>query len=85
VLAISIVNPTETSQECELQMTGVAAAGTARVFRVTAPPGAAPAPAGPGAPFVGPPATVAEASEPEPPRRVTLPAASLTVYAFEVR
>ena len=84
-MAISVVNPTDTSQECELQMTGVATAGAVRVFQVTAPPGAAPAPAGPGLPFVGPPATVAETSLPEAPHRVTLPAASLTLYAFEVK
>jgi alpha-N-arabinofuranosidase len=85
LMAISIVNPSEASQECELQLAGVATSGPSRVFQVTAPPGAAPAPAGLGFPFAGPPATLAESSQAEAPRRVTLPAASLTVYTFEVR
>jgi pyruvate/2-oxoglutarate/acetoin dehydrogenase E1 component len=33
----------------------------------------------------GPPATMAESSLPQAPRRVTLPPASISVYEFEVR
>jgi hypothetical protein len=83
-MAISVVNPTETSQECELSLLGVKAGGPAHVFLVTAPPGAAPAPAGPGSAFSGPPATMAASTLPEAPRRITLPPASLTVYEFDV-
>jgi alpha-N-arabinofuranosidase len=85
-MAVSVVNPTETPQECELSLEGVQAGGPARVYRVAAPPGAPPPPTGPGwGAFSGPPATMAESSLPEAPRRVTLPPASLTVYAFDVR
>jgi alpha-N-arabinofuranosidase len=85
-LVLSVVNPTETPQECELVLTGVRANGPAEVHQVTAPAGALAAPAGPAAgPFGGPPATMAESSLPEAPRRVVLPPASLTVYQFEVR
>jgi hypothetical protein len=84
-MAVSVVNPTETPQECDLNLTGLQASGPTRVHQVTAPAGAAPPAGGPWGPFSGPPATVAESSLPEPPRRVTLPPASLTVYAFDVR
>jgi alpha-N-arabinofuranosidase len=83
-MAVSVVNPTETPQECDLDLVGVQATGPTKVHQVTAPAGAAPA--GPGwGPFGGPPATMAESSLPEAPRRVTLPPASLTVYEFDVR
>ena len=85
-MAISVVNPTETPQECDLNLAGAQASGPARVYQLTAPPaGTTPAPSGPGAMFSGPPATVAESSLPEPPRRVTLPPTSMTVYEFDVR
>ena len=84
-MAVSVVNPTETPQECDLILAGVQASGPARVYQVTAPAGAAPAPAGPWGPFSGPPATMAESSLPEAPRRIIVPPASLTVYAFDVR
>jgi alpha-N-arabinofuranosidase len=85
-MAVSVVNPTETPQECDLSLAGVHATGPTKVHQVTAPAGAAPAPAGPGwGRFSGPPATMADSSLPEAPRRVTLPPASLTVYEFDVR
>ena len=80
-----MVNPTETPQECDLNLTGGQASGPTKVYQLTAPAGAAPAPAGPGAMFSGPPATIAESSLPEAPRRVTLPPASVTLYEFAVR
>jgi alpha-N-arabinofuranosidase len=84
-LAVSVVNPTETPQECNLSLTGVRPSGPARVHQVTAPAGLAPAPAGPWGAFSGPPATMAESALPEAPRRITVPPASLTLYAFDVR
>jgi alpha-N-arabinofuranosidase len=85
-LAISVVNPTETAQECDLNLTGVQPAGPARVWLLTAPPGAAPAPTGPGrGGFSGPPATMAESSLSQAPRRLSLPSSSISVYEFEVR
>jgi alpha-N-arabinofuranosidase len=85
-MAISVVNPTETPQECDLSLAGVQASGPTKVYQLTAPAGATPAAPGPpwGA-FSGPPATMAESSLPEAPRRITLPPASLTVYEFDVR
>jgi len=85
-MAVSVINPTEAPQECDLNLAGVQASGPAKVYQLTAPATAPPAPAGPGwGPFNGPPATVAESSLAEMPHRITLPPASMTVYEFEVR
>jgi alpha-N-arabinofuranosidase len=85
-LAISVVNPTETPQECDLNLVGVQASGPTKIYQLTAPAGAPPAPAGPGwGAFSGPPTTMAESSLPQAPRRITLPPASMTVYEFGVR
>lgn len=85
-IAISVINPTEAPQTCELTLAGVQAAGPARVRQLVAPPGPAPAPAAPGmGRFAGPPVTAAESTLPQAPRTVTLPAASITVYQFEVK
>ena len=85
-MAVSVVNPTEAPQDCDLTLAGVQSRGPTRVYQLTAPAGAAPAPAGPGGgAFSGPPATMAESSLAEMPRRITLPPASVTVYAFDVR
>jgi alpha-N-arabinofuranosidase len=84
-MAISVVNPTETPQECDLHLSGVQAKGPTRVYQLTAPVGETPPPGGPGwSRFSGPPATLAESSLPEAPSRITLPPTSLTVYEFEV-
>lgn len=80
-LVISVVNPTETNQECELKLEGVQAGGSAKLWQLTAPPGSAPAPAGPGrGGFTGPPATMSESSLAEAPRNLKLPPASINVY-----
>jgi len=83
-LVISVVNPTETAQECELNLSWVQA-GAAKLWQLTAPAGAAPAPAARGAFNFGPPAKMAETSLPQAPRTVTVPPASISVYEFEVR
>ena len=83
-LAVSVVNPTEAPQECELALTGATVGGPARVWQVTAASASAPGAPG-GSPFNGPPATMAESTLPEPPKRLTLPPASLTVYELELR
>jgi len=41
-LSISVVNPTETAQECVLNLAGVQASGPATVSQLTAPAGAPP-------------------------------------------
>jgi len=85
-LAVSVVNPTETPQECVLNLSGVQVSGPATISQLAAPAGAPPAPAAPGmGRFGGPPATVARSTSPQPPGRVTLPPASMTVYAFAVK
>ena len=86
-LAVSVVNPTETAQECELKISGTQPIGHARLWQLTPPPASTSAMAAPGpGPFsFGPPATVAENSLPQPPRTITLPPSSVTVYEFEVR
>jgi alpha-N-arabinofuranosidase len=84
-LAISVVNPTETAQDCELSLIRVQPAGAARLWQLTAPAGAAPAPPVRGGFGFGPPATMAETSLPQAPRTITLPPTSVSVYEFEVR
>jgi alpha-N-arabinofuranosidase len=86
-LAISVVNPTETAQECELNLSGVQPSGTARLWQLTAPAGTAASPAGPGGGGFGfgPPATMAETSLPQAPHTLTLPPSSISVYEFEVK
>ncbi len=86
-LAVSVVNPTEIAQDCELNFTGVQPGGAARLWQLSAPAGAAaPSPAaGRGSAGFGPPATMAESSLPQAPRRITLPPSSLSVYEFEVK
>jgi alpha-N-arabinofuranosidase len=85
-LAISVINPTETPQECVLNLAGVQASGAAEVSQLTAPAGAAPAAPAPGmGRFGGPPATVAHATLPQAPGTITVPPASMTVYQFHVR
>ena len=84
-IAISVVNPTETPQECELNLTGVQATGPARVSQLSALAGPPPAPPAPGmGRFGGPPATVTQSTLPHAPRRITVPPTSITVYEFAV-
>ena len=86
-LAISVVNPTETAQDCDLSLTGVQPAGAARLWQLTAPAGAAPPSPAPGRGGfgVGPPATMAQRSLAPAPRKFTLPPSSVSVYEFEVK
>jgi len=85
-LSISVVNPTETAQECVLNLAGVQASGPATVSQLTAPAGAPPVAPAPGmGRFGGPPATVAHSTLPQVPGRVTVPPASMTLYQFGVR
>lgn len=87
-LAISVVNPTEKPQDCDLNLTGVQPSGPARLWQLTAPATATPAPApgpGRGGFGFGPPATMAESSLQQAPRRVSLPPSSISVYEFDLR
>jgi alpha-N-arabinofuranosidase len=85
-LAISVVNPTETAQDCDLNISGVQPAGTVKLWQLTAPAGMTSAPVAPGrGGFGGTPATMAERSLPEVPRRITVLPASITVVEFAVK
>jgi alpha-N-arabinofuranosidase len=85
-IAISVINPAETAQECDLNLTGVKASGPARVSQLTAPAGAPPPPPAPGmGRFGGPPVTVSQSTLAEAPRKITVPPTSITVYEFAVR
>ncbi|NWF85024.1 MAG: alpha-N-arabinofuranosidase [Bryobacteraceae bacterium] len=86
-MVISVVNPTESAQDCVFHLTGVQAAGPARLRQLIPPADAAAWTPPPGrSPFgFGPPAKMAETTLPEAPRRMSLPPASLSVYEFEVR
>jgi len=85
-IAISVVNPSDAPQECDLTLKGVEAGGPVKVSQLTAPatPPPPPAPAGMGR-FGGPPVSVSQSTLPQPPRQVTVPPASITVYQFEVK
>ncbi len=83
-LALSVINPTEEPQECELKLAGVEANRPTKVYQLTAPAGETPAGSGWGR-FSGPPATVAESTLPEAPGRIRLPPASMTVYQLDLR
>ena len=85
MLSISVVNPTETVQECALSLVGVQAGGPARVSQLTAPEGPPPAPAPGTGRFGGPPVKVSESTLPQMPGRMTLPPTSITVYRFEAK
>jgi len=85
-LSISVINPTESAQDCDLTQTGVRAGGPVTVSQLTAPAGPPPAPPAPGiGRFGGPPATLAQSTLAAAPRRITVPPTSITVYQFEVR
>jgi alpha-N-arabinofuranosidase len=85
-LAISVVNPTELQQECDLSLTGIDPNGAARLWQLTTPTVISPQPGpGRGGFGLGPPAIMAESSLAELPRRITVPAASISVYEVEVR
>ncbi len=85
-LVVSVVNPSETPQDCDLDLTGIQISGPARLWVLTAPAGAAEPPSGRGGPFgFGPPATMAESCLPEAPRTFTPPPTSISVYEFEVK
>lgn len=84
-LRISVVNPTETAQECELNYSGVHPAGGAKFLRLTAPQTttASAAESGFGR-FSGPPAKLVEGSLPQARGRLSAPPASITVYEVAV-
>jgi len=83
-MAISVINPTEMAQDCDLKLSGVQAAGAGKVWQITAPQGAAEAAPGGRGGRGGAPATMAEKALPEAPGKITLPAASISVYEFPV-
>jgi alpha-L-arabinofuranosidase len=84
-MKLSVINPTETEQSCDLALNGVQGAGAGKSWQITAPPGAAAAaPRGRGG-FGGPPATMAEQSLLDAPGKIIVPAASITVYEFPVK
>jgi alpha-L-arabinofuranosidase len=84
-LAISVVNPTDATQDCDLSLTGVQPSGPTRVWRLTAPAGAAAPAPGPGRGGSGPPAAMEQSVLPEGTRRLAVPASSVSVYEIEVR
>jgi len=84
-LEVSVVNPTETAQDCRLNLMGVQVAGRVKVWQLTAPTGAAPPPARGGGLVSAPPATMAESTLQQAPGTITLPPASISVYEFEVK
>ncbi len=84
-LEVSVVNPTETAQDCELNLAGAQVEGTAKVWRIATSSGPTPVPARAGGVVFGPPATMAETTMQQVPRTISLPPASISVYEFEIR
>jgi alpha-N-arabinofuranosidase len=84
-MTVSVINPTESAQDCNLNLGGVQAASAGKVWQIIARSGAAEAaPIGRGG-FGGVPATMSEKSLPDPPSRITLPAGSISVYEFPIK
>jgi len=85
-MTVSVVNPTETAQDCDLTLVGVQPAGGSQLWQLTVQVGKPSAPTGFGPnPFAGPPATMAESSLAKAPGRVTVPPVSISVYEFAVK
>ncbi len=86
-LEISIVNPTETEQSCDLNLTGIQLLGSGNLYRVAGVPATTPATVpGSAGPFGnGAPAALAKSTLEQVPHTITLPPASLSVYEFVVR
>jgi alpha-N-arabinofuranosidase len=84
-LEISVVNPTEKAQACDLNLAGIQVVGTVKVWRITAPSGPVTVPTRAGGFFSGPPATLEEATFEQTPPTVTLPPTSVNVYEFQIR
>jgi len=84
-LEISVVNPSESAQDCNLNLAGVHLAGTVKMWRINAPSGPAPAAGRAGGLFSAPPATMSEATLQQAPGSVNVPPASVSVYEFEVK
>ena len=86
-LEISIVNPTETQQECDLSLTGVQLVAPGKFYRISNSPAtsASTTPVAAGPFGAGPPAALAESTLERLPSMITLPPASLSVYEFEVK
>lgn len=84
-LEISVVNPTDTAQDCKLNLMGFQTVGSVKVWQLTAPATAATPPARGGGLASAPPANMAESTLQQAPRSVSLPPASISVYEFEVK
>lgn len=83
-LLVSVVNPTETAQKCKFAMNGVRAGGPVHIWQLTAPATTGTAQPAQGPFGFGPPAKLAQSTLPTPPETLTVPAASLNVYEFQV-
>jgi alpha-N-arabinofuranosidase len=84
-LVISVVNPTEMTEDCGLSLIGVQQSGKAHLWQLTAPAGAAEAQPTQGPFRSGPRATMAESTLPQVPSKLTVPASSISVYEFNVK
>lgn len=83
-LLISVVNPTESAQECKLTVNGVRAGGPVLLWQLTAPAASGTVQPAQGPFGFGPPAKLAESTLRTAPETLTVPAASLNVYQFQV-
>ena len=80
MLAVSVVNPTESAQEFDLSIAGVQLGGTGKLWQIAAPnvdaanmPGEKPA------------VEIVETTLKEIPQTFTAPRLSINVYEFELR
>ena len=85
-IVVSLVNASESAQECSLKLNGKQAAGGAKQWQLTAPAATASAQtAAPGGFGFGPAAEVAEKTLSQAPGVIALPASSMTVLEFDVK
>ncbi len=81
-LVVSVVNPTETTQNGKLTVNGVRANGPVRLWQLTAPATIGTPQPSQGPFGFGPPAKLAESTLAGVPEMLTVPAASVSVFEF---
>jgi len=84
-LVVSVVNPTETTQDCELRVNGVQAGGPVRLWQLTAPASTGTTQPAPGPFGSGPPAKLAEVTLEKAPETFKVQAASISVFEYQLQ
>jgi hypothetical protein len=83
-LVVSVVNSTETAQDCKLTVNGVDAGGPVLLWQLAAPSATETAQPAQDPFGFGPPAKLAESTLAQAPKILTVPAACINVYELQV-